>query len=1055
MTFDTFRTRLFATTIICSAIGSAAFAQTATPAPAPQAAAEEEMIVVTGSLIRNPNLVSAAPVTVVGEDELQLRNTSVAEDILRELPGVVPSIGSAVNNGNGGASFVNLRGLGSNRNIVLIDGVRLVPAELNGRFDLNNIPVALLQRVDVLTGGASTTYGADAVSGVVNFITKQDFTGAQIEASMGLTERGDGNRFRIDATIGASTDDGRGNVVLSVGYQQTDPIYQGSREVSLSQYDSFTGNTAGSGTSVPSRFTNTNPTAGNLIANTTAAPETCNPTLAGGTIVGLPACVNPQAGARQITDDGLAFRPTAAFTPFNFNPLNIFQTPFERYNIFAQGRYEVMDGLEVYARGLYSKNNVRTIIAPSGAFALSVQVPLGNPFLTDAQRNAFCNVDINPSTTFTPRFTPAECTAAATARRMIPGPGGTMIANPAYREVTTTLSRRAVEAGPRVSDFNTQIFDYRMGLRGGITDTIDWDVSGSYGESENTQTQQGYTLNSRTRQALLAERDASGNPVCQNPASGCVPVDYFGVAGDASPAAINFLVGNSQVLTKSTLGQARGTISGEAPFTVPFADRAVSFAIGGEYREYSASQVSDLLSQSGDLGGAGGAAPNINGGYDVKEAFGEVNIPLVAGKPFFHEFSIGGGVRWSNYTINAPGTPKFDTLTWKAEGVWEPIEGYRLRGNYAKASRAPNIAELFNPQNTVLTNLSDDPCANLNDAGGAIPGRPVPSGVLRDVCIAQGANPAVIGSISVPTAGQSNTTTGGNPNLGPEDSKSWTVGAVVTPDWLRGFSASVDYYNIKITGAITTPTPGDAINACFGAGNLSVSNPACVGPVGIGRNFDTGSLSGDPATTPGLFLGLTNLGELATDGIDVVLNYAGDFGPVGFAWSFNGNWTNSSTFNANASSPDSVNRECVGFYSVNCGSIQPEYQFSNRVTFSWDRMDLSLLWRYISSVEQEPLDADPDIGSGPAFSGTITQGNFAGTEVNFREIPSYNYFDLSLRFNVTDNMSLTALVANLTDKDPPLVGNTIGSTSFNSGNTYPSTYDALGRRYSITARLRF
>src|SRR5688500_7328042 len=259
-----FRETLLASTIIAGmSFATPAFAQDAddpagttpppgtTSAPAPSAedtptdgvqpaagqdAAEETSqgdIVVTGTLIKNPNLVSSSPVTVVGQEELQLRQTNVAEEILRDLPGVAPSIGSAVNNGNGGASYADLRGLGNHRNLVLLDGVRIVPSNFIGRVDLNNIPLALVERVDTLTGGAATTYGADAVSGVINFITRSDFAGMEIGASSQITQRGDGHIFRVDATVGANFDDGRGNAVLSIGYQQSDPVYQGARRFSV------------------------------------------------------------------------------------------------------------------------------------------------------------------------------------------------------------------------------------------------------------------------------------------------------------------------------------------------------------------------------------------------------------------------------------------------------------------------------------------------------------------------------------------------------------------------------------------------------------------------------------------------------------------------------------------------------------------------------------------------------------------------------------------------------------------------------------------------------
>ncbi|MGE0180085.1 MAG: TonB-dependent receptor plug domain-containing protein, partial [Sphingomonas sp.] len=233
------RTALSTSTILVSS----ALAATPALAQGTQTAesGNDQAIVVTGTLVRNPNLVASSPVNVVGEEEIELQQANVAEELLRELPGAVPSIGSAVNNGNGGNSFVNLRGLGSNRNVVLLDGVRVVPADLLGRFDLNNVPLALIQRVDVLTGGASTTYGADAVSGVVNFITRRDFAGIDINLSEQITERGDGNVFRADVTIGANFDDGRGNATLSVGYQEADPVYQGARDQSLFTISSTTG----------------------------------------------------------------------------------------------------------------------------------------------------------------------------------------------------------------------------------------------------------------------------------------------------------------------------------------------------------------------------------------------------------------------------------------------------------------------------------------------------------------------------------------------------------------------------------------------------------------------------------------------------------------------------------------------------------------------------------------------------------------------------------------------------------------------------------------------
>jgi iron complex outermembrane recepter protein len=996
-------------------------------------AGDDGTIVVTGSLIANPNLERSTPVNVTTSEEVELRQTNVAEQLLREIPGVVPNVGSAVNNGNAGASFVDLRGLGPNRNIVLLDGNRIAPTNLIGLVDLNNIPLALIERTEVLTGGASTTYGADAVSGVVNFITKRDFSGLEVAASEQITERGDGNVFRIDATIGASFDDGRGNAVFSIGYQEADPVYQGARAFSRESVSSFSGNAEGSGTSIPSRFSGTRPLTAAGVPNTN--PATAN----GGT-----RQINPVTGAA-----------VGTFALFNFNPFNLFQTPFERFNMFGQANYDVADGVEVYSRGLFSKNTVQTAVAPSGVFGSPVTINLNNPFLPSTLRSQFCALNVAPvdpdtgsQLTYQPLYDPATCAAAANAN------GST---DPNYRTVTVNLSRRTTELGPRIDRFTSSVFDYRLGIRGNITDKIRWDLSGGYGESERTQTRINYVLTSRANQSLQAVRNANGEIVCVNPANGCVPVDWFGAEGTLNPAAKPFLSADSTIINRTSLAQVRGIVSGDLGAALPWAENSINFAVGGEYRQQRASQSPDSLArQAGELGGAGGAQLVVDGGFDVYEAFGELVAPLVEDKPFFHSLTLEAGLRYSHYTIDAPSNPKFNTTTWKVQGSWEPVPDLKVRGGFSRAVRAPNINELFAPLNTGLTNLATDPCA-----GAA----PLNNANLRAICLAQGAPAASLGSIENPTAAQANVTGGGNLALKPEESNSYTIGAVVQPDILPGFSASIDYYNIKITDAITTPTPDDLITACFGATPTAppanAASPACMA---IRRNPLTGGLDGSPANTPGLFAPLSNLGRLETDGIDLTLNYNTDLGFAKLALSFAGNWTRSQTFRASSTS---LNRECVGYYSVNCGlsgSLQPEFSWTQRTTFTFDNVDVSLLWRHISAMQFEPAQFESDLAGAIAAGTNAATGcpDPLGADPNgcianpeFRHIEAADYFDLATRIGVGDNLTLTLTVANLFDKKPPFLGNTIGSTAFNSGNTYPSTYDALGRSFRVGARLRF
>ncbi len=964
------------------------------------AANEDAAIIVTGSLIKNPNLVSAAPVNVTTADTIALKASNVAEEVLRDIPGIVPSIGSAVNNGNGGASYVDLRGIGSNRNIVLLDGNRIVPSGLVGRVDLNNIPLALVQRVDTQTGAAVTTYGADAISGVVNFVTKQDFSGVDLSLGTSLTEKGDGATYRADLTVGGNFDDGKGNAVLSIGYQNADPVYQGARDFSTNNISSFTGGAGGSGTAIPARFSGIRPW---------------------DTTTGAPSTVAARPNATLQYDPALGYaRPL--YAPFNFNPYNIFQTPFKRFNIFATAKYDVSDALTFYTRGLFSKNTVNTIIAPSGSFGSSVTINLNNPLLQKYPGliQQFCAANIGTPTNYIARYTPAECQAARTA---------TGTSDPNYRTFTGNLSRRTTEVGPRVSEYTTTVFDYRAGLKGKITDAIDFDVSGSYGESENRQVLKGYVLTSKVRNSLLINPNGS----CISTDAGCLGIDFFGPAGSITPAGAQYITGESSTVTKATLAQVRGIISGDAGFALPWATDQVGFAIGAEYRDYFASQRSDSLAkQAGELGGAGGAAPDITGGFDVKEIYGELIAPIVQDKPFFENLTLQAGARYSGYSVHAPTNPRYNTFTWKAGATWEVVQGFKLRGNYSKAVRAPNINELFAPTNTGLTNLGVDPCA-----GAA----PTTNANLRAVCLAQGAPATSIGAITNPTAGQANATSGGNLNLKPETAKTWTVGTVLQPTFAPGLSITVDYYNIKVTNAITTPLPGDAVNACFG--NLTAASATDVNCTIIRRNPSTGGLDGDPATTGGLFLANSNSGTIKTNGIDLIANYSRDIGFAKLGLQGNFNYTFSQKFQA---APGGLDRECIGYYSPNCsftGSLQPKIQTSLRTSLAFDEFDVSFNWRHIDGFQQEPQDV---IDEGAYFSN--------GT-VNYGKIPSKNYFDFTGRVNIVENVTIILSVSNLLNTKPPLVGSNAGSTSFNSGNTFPSTFDALGRRYAIQVRTRF
>ena len=956
---------LLAGTAATGLAASPAFAQNnATLAAATTA---QPAIVVTGSRITNPNLEQSSPIQVVSQDEMDFRQATNAEELIGELPGISPGINNSVNNGSAGIATLNLRQLGSTRNLILLDGQRLVPASLASQTDLNIIPLALVERVEVVTGGASSVYGADAITGVANFVTRRDFEGVEAAITYGLTERGDGERLRGDVTIGANFDDGRGNAVLSIGYQEVDDVLQSNRLISQNAIF-VNGAAVGSATGVPTRISSA---------------------VVGG------------GGVNQLNADGTALVPT--YATFNYNPFNFFQTPLQRYNIYGAARYEITPGIEAYTRAMFTKSTVELRLAPSGLFGDTWQFPLNNPFINETIRQQICAAA-------TVAIDAATCTAAGAAAND---------SDPNYLEVPVTINRRLVEQGPRNNTIITNQFQVWAGLRGSLTESLRYDVSASYGESQRTNTRTGWGLKSRVQQALLADSPTT----CSDTSNGCFPINLFGggVGQNIDPRSIAFFDQPAAFTDSTSLSVVTAFLTGELGESGFFTETPVGFSVGTEYREYNASRVADISAGTQDeVLGTGAPAPTFNGGYDVIEGYAELIVPILEDIPGFYSLQAEGGVRISDYSNS--GT----SITWKAGGSWEPFEGFRLRGIYQHSVRSPNIGELFGPIVTGLTALTVDPCAGTNPVGNA---------TLTAICIAQGAPAALVnaGVVSQPSAAQVNATAGGNPNLDVETANSLTLGMIVTPPQVPGLSITVDYYDIKVSDAITSPTVGDILLPCYGVNNDGAgSNPATC--ANIQRNPLNGSLNGG-GDTPGLILQLTNQGELQTSGVDFRVNYTLpiSFGSINF--DLNGNWTNERVLRA---SPSSDGRDCVGLYSNNCEPIIPEWTFNFRTTLSVDDLfDVSLLWRWTDGVEYE-------------FAATTT-----GILPEYLAIDDTSYFDLTVRSNVSENFDLTLGITNLLDRDAPNVSGFIGSSTYNSGNTYPTTYDTLGRRYSVTGRLRF
>ena len=937
-------------------------------------------ILITGSRITNPNLTQSSPVASIDSETIELRQVAVVEEFLREIPGVVPSTSGSVNNGNQGSTFVNLRGLGSNRNITLLNGTRVVPADLVGRTNLDIIPVALIERADVLTGGAGTVYGADAISGVVNFRTRTDFEGLDIRASQMDTFEGGGETTRVDITLGGNFDDNRGNAVISMGYTDRTPLTMGERDFSVNNVSSISGNAGGSSTSVPTRFVLPGAKAADIASVVTGYTS----------------------GFLQMNEAGTELVPYAK--PFNFNPYNVFQVPMEQFRTYGAARYEIAENAEWFSEVLYAQSANTTMIAPSGSFGFSANTPLSNPYIPPTVLNQICG---------SLAISAADCALAAAAKS--PTDAG-------YLEPNINYARRFVELGPRLNERSTRVWQFKTGARGEFNEDLSWEVFYAKGESDMRSQQSGNGTRSRLTQSI----QSTNTDTCLDASGGCVPINLWGPLGSITPEVGAFLdVGNGgRQFTE--LNQLQAFVNGDLPFSLPTADVPISGVVGYEYREYVGGLTNDLLTQTpGEVLGNGAAAPNRFGTYDVSEIFLEANVPVLRGSPLAEELTLQLGFRSSDYSTTGVED------TWKVGGTWSPVEQIQFRGNYQVVTRAPNISELFNPQVTGLSNFASDPCAGNG---------PVSDATLRAICLAQGAPAETIGGIIVDPAGQVNSTSGGNPNLEAEDAETWTIGAIWRPEFLPGLDVTLDFYDIYVENAITTPTPGDIFSACFGpgyaTGSLTISGASATSSActGIRRNPETGNLFGNVATTAGLPAVLTNQGTLETSGFDLTGSYTLEtpVGPLG--WTGVLNYTSESKFQA---SPTAINRECTGYYSVNCGSLQPEWMANNRFTLRTEAfgrdLNVSVLWRYLDEMVTEPSQA-------------------ARFRPEYTQMDSANYLDVTFQGSITDEFQYTLGILNAADRVPDFVGSNIGTTSYNTGNVYPSTYDTLGRRYSLTLR---
>lgn len=937
-----------------------------------------ERVEVTGTRIKSIGAVSSSPVTSVSAAEINSSQPVAVEEVVKGLPAAVPAIGAGTNNGTGGGATLDLRGLGSQRSLVLIDGRRLVPFNLDGQVDTNSIPVSLLRRIDLVTGGASAVYGADAVAGVANFVLNRQFQGIELSSSYGSSGEGDAKRRRTDLTMGGALAEGRGNFVLSLGTTKTDELRQGARSIGASALSSVTGNPQGSGTGVPS---------GIQI----------------GSVAGLPAGT-PSLANVQI--DPATGRLVAPFNSYNFNPLNFFVTPLDRMQATALGSFVVNDHAEVYADLFYTRANVLSNLAPSGTFFNVYNVPIGNPFLPEAARQQICQVR---------GISAANCVLGNAT------------------EVPMAIGRRFTELGPRINDFKNKSMQGTIGVKGAINDTWSYDAYISKGESSQTQSRVNWGSLSKVQQALRAV--AAGQ--CQNTANGCVPLNVFGAEGSITPEMIKFI--NLSSVTQSEVEQQvlAASVSGDLgkTFKSPWTNDVIGVAIGLEQREVTASNFSDGASQiQGEVLGTGAPTPDRTGTLKLNELYAEASVPLVKNMPLIHKLALELGYRHTQFKT----TSSTEYGSWKFGGDWEPVRGVRVRAMSQRATRAPSINELYAPQVSGLSNLAVDPCQGdrINQ------GQANTAGTLSNLCRLTGVPVPSIGTLPAPSAGQINNLTGGNAALGPEEANTKTLGIVFQPDAIPNLLLSLDYYQIDLNKAVSSPSTSDILNDCYDpARNAGLTlNSACA----LVKRGPLGTFNG--ADSPGVVTPQSNLGKIWTRGFDIGVNYRVELGKlVGNAslgrvdLSFN---ANIATKHGVQSTPSSVVRDCLGFYSVACGNLNgnasgfmPKSKFTQRASWNMGDWTVGYNWRHVGKMVEEPVA--PNFL--PAFS----------------TIKAANYVDLSAAWNVNKNLRLNLSINNAFDKDAPLVGNTIATTTQNSGNTFPQVYDVVGRYFTLGATLKF
>lgn len=751
-----------------SALACAVALSYATPTLAQDASSDTlEEVQITGTRIKRSGLYTPTPTTVLDRDTLEFSGASNMQDMLMELPAISNSYSPTTSQSGthtSGLSVVNLRNLGSERTLVLVDGKRVVGASQGStRVDQNMIAADFVERTEVITGGASAIYGSDAIAGVVNIITRRDFEGLKLRGEYGGSEHGGRAKTRLSAMIGSNLSDDRGNVMFAVEYEDRNGLKSGQRDFASENYDYDLGD--------------------NILES-------------GGKSSYLPGgrfWSSRRSSSRDRDVDYLWFKDgqmnIGAFDSdtdgYNYQPLYQLYIPTERYTINGKGFYKLTDDVEFYFSGMFASYNTLRERAPD-AVSYSKLWPVSSYTYYDGDAE-------NP---------PERVRGISLDNPFVPDAYRDYLIN-GYKgdDKYIRFYRRMVELGPRSKENDRDALRIVGGLRGDLGSNFSWDVSYVYGRMMQSQVQTGDVILDNFRDALDVESDGKGGYQCKDPLArraGCVPINIFG-EGSISPEAANYVTSSNHFKNINTQKVISGHISGDL-FELPAG--AVGVAVGFEHRTEEYQTRTDSLLNLGQT--SYNLIPHNGGDYSVKEGFGEIFVPLLSNESFAKELSFEAALRIADYSVDTVGT----VYSYKTGLSWAPNDNVRFRANYSRASRTPYLRDLYSVNRETYASLSD-PCDGVTaDSTGA----------YDAICRQDAGIAAKIAADGVYEDTDSRSKRGynkGNPGLHEEVSDSYTFGVVITPTAIPDLSLTVDYYDIKVKDAIAQPGRQYLLNSCY------------------------------------------------------------------------------------------------------------------------------------------------------------------------------------------------------------------------------------------------